>query len=101
MWRGRGPTGSWPPAGEAAVAATAANGMWDFLNEVEAGVVPPDLAKALAGTGAAVWEGFARSVKRGTLEWLANAKGAETRAARIAEIAGSAAAGVRPKLFRR
>lgn len=83
------------------MAATAANGMWDFLNEVEAGVVPPDLAKALAGTGAAVWEGFARSVKRGTLEWLANAKGAETRAARIAEIAGSAAAGVRPKLFRR
>jgi uncharacterized protein YdeI (YjbR/CyaY-like superfamily) len=85
----------------AAVARAVANGLWDFLNEVEALVVPPDLAAVLTGPAAEAWAAWSRSVKRGTPEWLKMAKGAETRAARVADIATSAAAGQRPKPFRR
>ena len=49
----------------------------------------------------AVWEAWPRSVKRGTLEWIKTAKTAPTRTGRIAEVAQSAAAGMRPKPFRR
>ena len=93
--------GSMTAAGEDAVASALANGMWNFLNEVEAGIVPEDLAAAFDERTRIVWDTFPRSVKRGTLEWLANAKGAQTRSARILDIAQSAAAGLRPKPFRR
>ena len=63
---------------------------------------PPDLAAALSGTGTAdTWEAFPRSIKRGTLEWIKTAKGADTRAKRIADVTGSAAQGLRPSPFRR
>ena len=35
------------PAGEALIAAAQANGMWDFLNDVDALIVPADLDAAL------------------------------------------------------
>jgi uncharacterized protein YdeI (YjbR/CyaY-like superfamily) len=90
------------PAGEAVIASATAGGQWDALNAVEAGVVPDDLAAALAEAGAtAVWQAYPRSVKRGSLEQIAAAKTAPTRATRIAEVATSAAAGLRPKAFRR
>ncbi|MCF6444177.1 YdeI/OmpD-associated family protein [Nereida sp. MMG025] len=41
------------------------------------------------------------AVKRGTLEWIKTAKQPRTRAARIADVASSAAAGRRPKPYRR
>lgn len=94
-------SGAMTQAGEAKIALALANGMWSFLDDVEALLVPDDLAAALAGTAGEVWAGYPRTVKRGTLEWLKMAKGAETRAARIAEIATSAAAGLRPGIFRR
>ena len=100
-------SGAMTPAGEAKIALALANGngnangMWDFLNDVEALDVPPDLAAALQGTAAEVWDAYPRSVKRGTSEWLKMAKGAQTRAARIAEISASAALNLRPKVFRR
>ena len=74
--------------------------MWSFLDDVEAGVVPNDLNAAL-GPSRAVWDGWPRSVKRGTLEWIKSAKTAPTRAKRIADVADSAAAGLRPSPFRR
>ena len=40
------------PAGEAKIAVTVASGQWDFLNDVDALVVPDDLALALAQKGA-------------------------------------------------
>jgi uncharacterized protein YdeI (YjbR/CyaY-like superfamily) len=93
--------GAMTAAGEAKVAMAMANGQWDALNAVEALVVPDDLATALADSGGmATWDGYPRSVKRGTLELVQAAKTAPTRAARIAEIATSAAAGLRPKAFR-
>ncbi len=89
------------PAGEALVAAAQANGMWEFLDDVERLEAPGDLTAALAYGGAAGWAAYPRSIKRGALEWIKTAKGAETRAKRIADVAGSAAAGLRPSPFRR
>jgi uncharacterized protein YdeI (YjbR/CyaY-like superfamily) len=95
-------SGAMTPAGEAMIARAIAGGQWDALNEVEALTVPDDLAAALLAAGAtAIWDAYPRSVKRGTLEQITSAKAAPTRAARIAEVAQSAAAGLRPKAFRR
>ena len=92
--------GAMTPAGEAAVAAARANGMWSFLDDVEAGIVPDDLATAL-GPHRPAWDGWPRSVTRGTLEWIKTAKTAPTREARIADVADAAARGLRPSPFRR
>ncbi|GIT91670.1 hypothetical protein JANAI62_21270 [Jannaschia pagri] len=93
-------TGAMTDAGEAKIAAAEANGMWAFLDDVEAGVVPDDLAAAL-GDLRTVWEAWPRSVTRGTLEWIKTAKTAPTRAKRITDVVESAAQGLRPSPFRR
>ena len=93
-------SGAMTAAGEAAVAAARANGMWRFLDDVEAGVVPDDLDAAL-GKERAAWDGWPRSVTRGTLEWLKTAKTEATRAKRIADIVDAARTGRRPSIFRR
>ncbi len=85
-------TGAMTPAGEAKIAAAQANGMWDFLNDVDALLDPPDLTDALNATGtAAFWAALPRSIRRGTLEWVKTAKTPATRARRIADITDSAA----------
>jgi uncharacterized protein YdeI (YjbR/CyaY-like superfamily) len=88
------------PAGDAVIALAEANGMWSFLDDVERGEVPGDLAAAL-GELRSVWDGWPRSVTRGTLEWIKTAKTVPTRAKRIADVVESAAAGLRPSIFRR
>lgn len=93
-------SGAMTPAGEAAIAVALANGRWSFLDDVEAGDVPDDLAEAI-GPDRAVWDAWPRHVTRGTLEWIKTAKTAPTRARRIAEVARSAAEGQRPGIFRR
>ncbi|TAG19188.1 MAG: hypothetical protein EAZ40_10795 [Rhodobacterales bacterium] len=95
-------SGAMTPAGEAKIAAAFANGQWDFLNDVDALIDPPDLTTALTVTGTATfWAAQPRSVRRGTLEWIKTAKTAETRARRIADVTDSAALGLRPSPFRR
>jgi uncharacterized protein YdeI (YjbR/CyaY-like superfamily) len=95
-------SGAMTPAGEAKIAAALANGQWDFLNDVDALLDPPDLTAALAASGtAAFWAATPRSVRRGTLEWIKTAKTAETRAKRITDVTDSAAQGLRPSPFRR
>jgi uncharacterized protein YdeI (YjbR/CyaY-like superfamily) len=95
-------SGAMTPAGEAKVAAAEASGMWDFLNDVDALIDPPDLTEALAATGtAAFWAAQPRSIRRGTLEWIKTAKTPETRAKRIKDVTDSAASGQRPSPFRR
>lgn len=88
------------PAGEARIAAALADGSWSFLDDVEALEVPPDLAAAL-GSLHEVWDGWPRSIKRATLEWIKTAKTDKTRAARIADVTASATQGLRPSPFRR
>jgi len=93
-------SGQMTPAGEAKIAAAEANGMWTFLDDVEALIVPEDLAQAL-GAARSTWEDYPLSVKRGTLEWIKTAKAAPTREKRIADVAENAAKGARPSIFQR
>lgn len=81
------------PAGRAIVDEAKATGSWAALDEVEALVVPPDLADALERHAPATthFEAFPRSVKRAILEWISQAKRAETRTKRIDETARLAA----------
>ena len=95
-------SGAMTPAGEAKIAAAQANGQWDFLNDVDALIDPPDLTTALATTGTApFWTAQPRSIRRGTLEWIKTAKTPATRAKRIRDVTDSAAQGLRPSPFRR
>ncbi|MBS7806946.1 YdeI/OmpD-associated family protein [Variovorax sp. PCZ-1] len=77
------------PAGLARIEAAKQDGSWASLDAVEDLVVDADLAAALASykNAAQNFEAFPRSAKRGILEWIAQAKRAQTRAARIAETA--------------
>jgi uncharacterized protein YdeI (YjbR/CyaY-like superfamily) len=95
-------SGAMTPAGEAKIALAKANGMWDFLNDVDALIAPDDLRAALDAAGLrAFWEALPRSVRRGTLEWIKMAKTPDTRDRRIADVVASAGQGLRPSPFRR
>lgn len=76
-------------AGLAKIDAAKKDGSWTALDAVEDLVVDADLAAALALYPSATknFAAFPRSAKRGILEWIAQAKRAETRAARIAQTA--------------
>lgn len=77
------------PAGLAKIEAAKQDGSWNALDAIEALEIPPDLGAALESYPAARghFEAFPRSVKRGILEWIANARRPETRARRIEETA--------------
>lgn len=90
------------PSGLAKVEAAQADGSWNALDAVEALEIPPDLAQALAANPAAkeYFDAFPRSAKRGILEWIANAKKAETRMKRIEETVRLAAENKRANQWR-
>jgi uncharacterized protein YdeI (YjbR/CyaY-like superfamily) len=90
------------PAGLAKVEAAQADGSWNALDAIEALEVPPDLAQALAAnhTAKEFFAAFPRSAKRGILEWIANAKKAETRVKRIEETVRLAAENKRANQWR-
>ncbi len=90
-------------AGLAKIEAAKADGSWTALDAVEALEVPPDLAVALAGEppAATYWDAFPRSVRRGILEWIANARTPETRARRVEETARLAAQNLRANQWRK
>jgi uncharacterized protein YdeI (YjbR/CyaY-like superfamily) len=89
--------GRMPPAGIEMIRIAKENGAWTSLDAVEELVIPEDLSKAFGKKPKAFrnWEQFPRSVKRGILEQLLNAKKAETRAARIRNIVDAAAENLR------
>ncbi|MEW9918123.1 YdeI family protein [Marimonas sp. MJW-29] len=90
------------PSGEAVIAKAQTNGMWEFLDDVEAGTLPDDLAQALDESGArGGWEAYPRSVTRGTLEWIKTAKSPATRSRRIDDVVKHAGRGERPSPFQR
>ncbi len=89
--------------GRRVVARAKADGTWTALDDVENLVLPPDLAAAFDTRPdlLSVWEGWPRSVKRGALEILLNARRSATRSARIATILESAERGERPFQWRK
>ncbi len=90
------------PAGLAVVEAARADGSWTALDDVENLVEPEDLRAALDAEPEARrhWDAFPRSVKRGILEWLRNAKTPATREKRVRETAELAARGERANQWR-
>ncbi len=91
------------PAGLAKIEAARQDSSWDALDAVEALEIPPDLAAALAAypNASTYFDAFPRSVKRGILEWISNAKKPETRANRIAETARLAEENLRANQWRK
>ena len=90
------------PPGRAVIERAKADGTWTALDEVENLVIPSDLQAAFDQTPGSeeTWQAYPRGVKRGALEILLNAKRAETRARKIAEIIDCAKAGERPFQWR-
>ena len=89
--------GQMTEAGRAAIDRAKADGSWTALDDVENLVTPNDLTAAFAAHPPAweEWEAFPRSVKRGILEWILNAKRQATRTKRITETARLAQKGKR------
>lgn len=91
------------PAGLAKIEAAKKDGSWTALDKIEALETPPDLTAAFAKYphSAANFDAFPRSVKRGILEWIHNAKRAPTREKRIEETARLAGENVRANQWRK
>ena len=85
------------PAGLACVEAAVADGSWDRLGQVEALMVPADLAAALEAAGASGgFDGLPASMRKQLLYWVAEARRPETRGRRIAAVVEAAAEGRTP-----
>lgn len=89
-------------AGLDMVAIAKANGSWNALDDVENLIIPEDLQNAFNRHEQASenWHAFPKSVKRGILEWIYNAKRPETRAKRVNETAEKASKNVRANQWR-
>ncbi len=94
--------GKMHPAGLRKIEQSKADGSWTFLDDVEALIVPDDLAAALAEYEDAEenFAAFPPSSKRGILEWIKQAKRAETRSKRVWETAELASKNVRANQYR-
>lgn len=80
------------PNGYLKISEAKADGSWEKLDVVELLTTPEDLAQALAENAVAAgnYEKWAKSTKRGLLEWLNNAKTKATREKRVALIVNGA-----------
>jgi uncharacterized protein YdeI (YjbR/CyaY-like superfamily) len=89
------------PAGRAAIGVAQQNGSWALLDEVDALVVPPDLAQALQASPLAdsYFASLSRTDRRNLLQWLVLARRPETRQRRLAEIVALAAQQQKPAQF--
>ena len=79
--------GRMAPPGLAKIEAAKRDGSWTALDAVEALEVPDDLARALKknATARRHFETFPPGSRKIILTWIASARKAETRAARVAE----------------
>ncbi|MDD9922023.1 MAG: YdeI/OmpD-associated family protein [Boseongicola sp.] len=89
-------------AGRNAINAAKADGSWSRLDSVERLEIPDDLANAFEKQPGSLsnWDAFPRSVKRGALEILINAKQPSTRVRKIEEIVSCSARNERPFQWR-
>lgn len=94
--------GKMAPAGLRKVEEAKKDGSWEFLDDVQAGELPADLARALAAVPVAArnFEAFPPSSKRIILEWIKSAKKQETRANRIEETVEKARVNLRANHYR-
>lgn len=85
------------PSGLQKIEEAKQDGSWSFLDDVEALILPEDLQQAFDRNTVAYkyWSAFPRSVKRGILEWIKNAKRPETRTKRIQQTVSKAAENIR------
>lgn len=76
------------PAGLQCMEAAKNNGSWTILDEVEEGIIPADLGRALESRPHAhqYFLSLSKTDKRAILQWLVFAKRAETRQSRIDEM---------------
>ena len=85
------------PPGLARVETAKGDGSWELLDEIEALVMPADLAAALEAAGAARgFAGLPASMRKQLLYWVATARRPQTRARRITAVAEAAAQGRAP-----
>ena len=91
--------GRMQPSGLADVEHAKATGGWDATKDVDDLLVPKDLREALeaAPPAAQRFAAFPPSTRRNVLRWIAAARTAPTRAARIARTAADAQRDVRTK----
>ena len=89
-------------SGLAMVEEAKKSGTWDALNDVDNLIVPNDLQEALKSVpkAAQYFDDFPKSVRRGILEWIFNAKKPETRKKRIEETASLAGENIRANQYR-
>ena len=80
--------GKMTDAGREAVLVSKRNGLWDFMDDVDALIKPPDFIKCLDENPPAMncFEAFGTSSKRFMLRYIKIAKTEATRAKRINEI---------------
>jgi len=78
------------------------NGNWTALDKIENIELPDDLQKALAKNEKAekFFNDFPRSIKKGILEWIQNAKREETREKRIKETVSLAMKNIRANQYK-
>lgn len=90
------------PAGMALITLAKQSGTWTALEDVQNSVVPPDLENALLKNELAAknFHAFPPSSKRIILEWILNAKKAETRQKRIEETVRLAAENIKANHYR-
>ncbi len=93
--------GQMMPAGFRSIEIAKENCSWSKYDDVENLLVPKDLETALAlYSGASdFFCAQSKSIRKGMLFWVAEAKRPETRARRISEIAQLAGQGLKPKQF--
>ena len=89
-------------AGFTSIETAKQNGAWILMDDVENLIVPEDLRIALNKNESSMefFQSQSKSIKKIMLHWVVSAKRIETRKKRIAEIAQSAAKGIRPNQFR-
>jgi uncharacterized protein YdeI (YjbR/CyaY-like superfamily) len=84
-------------SGLAAIERAKADGSWTILDGPEAGIVPADLADALAeGDARPAFDALTDRRRKNTLAWIELAKRPETRARRIARTVEAALDGRSP-----
>lgn len=90
------------PAGFKSIETAKQNGSWTMLDEVEARVIPADLAEAFQRrpNAGSYFARLSRSDKRTILQWLVFAKRVKTRQNRIIELVELADQGLKPKVIR-